>query len=105
MGGLDHKIIEARSLAMHCLVARKLARNPKLLDKARQTLESWRSRYGKDRPPVLDEWQAILDGTWQEVVALIVDPDERATRLRQSSPLAGLLGARQRERVYAAFRP
>ncbi len=104
-GGLDHKILEARGLAMHCLVARKVARDPALLDKARRTLKSWRSQYGKDSPRALDEWHAILDRPWQEVVALIVDPGERATRLRQSGPVASLLGARQRERVDAAFRP
>jgi hypothetical protein len=36
---------------------------------------------------------------------LITDQGERAMRLRQSTPFAGVLSARERERVYAAFRP
>jgi len=104
-GALRHRIIEARSLAMHCLAAQKIMRDPALLDEVRGTLDSWRARYGKDTPHALDEWAAILRRPWPQIAALITDPGERATRLRQSTPFAGVLGARERERIYAAFRP
>lgn len=104
-GALKHRIIEARSLAMHCLAAQKISRNPALLDQVRRNLETWRSRYGKDTPRALDEWEAILRRPWPAIAAFITDPGERATRLRQSTPFAGVLSARERERVYAAFRP
>ena len=32
----DHRILEARSLAMHCRIAQKISRDPQLLDKARE---------------------------------------------------------------------
>ena len=57
-GALKHRIIEARSLAMHCLAAQKIALAPALLDRVRRTLATWRSRYGKDTPRALDEWVA-----------------------------------------------
>lgn len=104
-GALKHRIIEARSLAMHCLAAQKIENNPALLDQVRRTLEIWRSRYGDDTPRALDEWQAILRGPWPGIAAFITDQGERAMRLRQSTPFAGVLSTRERERVYAAFRP
>lgn len=103
-GALQHRIIEARSLAMHCLAARKIARDPSLLAKVRRNLDAWRSRYGEDLPRALDEWHAILERPWPEIAAVITDPGENATRLRQSTPFAGVLSTRERERIYAAFR-
>ena len=55
-------------------------------------------------PRALDEWQRILREPWPVIAALLTDSGERATRLRQSTPFAGLLSVRERERVYAAFR-
>lgn len=104
-GALMHRIIEARSLAMHCVAARKIMRDPVLLDKVRRTLDTWRAQFGKDAPRALDEWAAILRCPWTQVAAFITDPGERATRLRQSTPFAGVLDARERKRIYAAFRP
>ena len=104
-GALKHRIIEARSLAMHCLAAQKIMLEPALLDRVRRTLDTWRARYGKDAPRALDEWAEILRRPWPQIAAFITEPGERATRLRQSTPFAGVLGARERERVYAAFRP
>ena len=103
-GALTHRVLEARSLAMHCLAARKVARNPKLLKAVRRTLATWRARYACAVPRALDEWQLILGRPWPEIAAFMTDPGERATRLRQSTPFAGVLTARERERVYAAFR-
>ncbi len=104
-GALKHRIIEARSLAMHCLAAQKIMRDPALLDRVRRTLDAWRERYGKDAPRALDEWAEILRRPWPQIAAFITDAGERATRLRQSTPFAGVLGVRERERIYAAFRP
>ena len=104
-GALRHRVIEARSLAMHCLAAQKIMLDPALLDRVRRTLNAWRARYGKDAPRALAEWAAILLRPWPQIAAFITDPGERATRLRQSTPFAGVLGVRERERMYAAFRP
>ena len=104
-GALLHRIIEARSLAMHCLAAQKIMRNPALLDEVRSTLNAWRARYNEDMPRALEEWSVILRRPWPQIAAFITDPGERPTRLRQSTPFAGLLNVRERERIYAAFRP
>ncbi len=48
----------------------------------------------------LAEWEGILAGTTDQVVQILVDRSERATRLRQSSPFTGILT----EPEYAAGR-
>src|SRR5688572_11180027 len=102
-GLLKHRMIEARSLAMHCLIARKIEAEPALLDIARRNIESWRARYGNEPPRALEEWRAILARPWPEVAAIIMDPGETGARLRQSSPFAGVLTPSERKRVYEAF--
>jgi len=103
-GLLKHRIIEARSLAMHCLIARKIAADPGLLAAVRRRLAAWTARYGDGAPRALDEWRAILDRPWPVIAALITDAGESAARLRQSSPFAGVLTLSERRRVYEAFR-
>jgi hypothetical protein len=103
-GLLKHRIIEARSLAMHCLIAQKIGRDLRLLDVARRNLAAWRARYGDEPPRALEEWRVILARPWNEIAELITDTGEAATRLRQSSPFAGVLTLSERRRVYEAFR-
>ena len=103
-GLLKHRIIEARSLAMHCLIARKIAADPGLLGAARRKLAAWAARYDGSVPRALEEWRAVLDLPWPEIAALITDAGEPAARLRQSSPFAGVLTPSERRRVYEAFR-
>jgi len=100
----DHRIIDARSLAMHCLIARRIAANPKLLDVARRNLAAWRERCGESPPRPLLEWERILREPWPRVAAVMTALDERSTALRQSSPFAGVLTAKERRRIYEAFR-
>jgi hypothetical protein len=103
-GLLKHRIIEARSLAMHCLIAQKIGRDLRLLDVARRNRAAWRARYGDEPPRALEEWRVILARPWNEIAELITDTGEAATRLRQSSPFAGVLTLSERRRVYEAFR-
>lgn len=66
----------------------------------RDTLEQWLSRYGEEAPRALLERKAIRYRPWPKIAALISDPSERASRLRQSTPIAGVLSARERERCF-----
>ena len=99
-----HRILEARSLAMHCLVARKIEKNPECLQVARRNLLRWRRRAGRQSPMYLSEWEALLEKPWPELAAAITELSERGARLRQSSPFAGVLTPTERRRVYEAFR-
>jgi hypothetical protein len=100
----DHRISEARSLALHVLAVRRIAEDPRLLDRARDTVARWLSRYGKRAPAALLEWKALLERPWEEVAARATAFTEDGARLRQSSPLATLLEEDERRRVYDAFR-
>lgn len=89
---------------MHAVIARKIERDPTLLQIAVGNVERWSQQRGKDTPAWLDEWREILNRPWAEVVALITDPSENGARLRQSSPFAGILTSQERWRIYEAFR-
>lgn len=99
-----HRIAEARSLAMHAVITRKIHRNRELLAIACANLVRWREQ-AKDSPPSwLEEWQLILERPWPAIAALLTEPSENAARLRQSSPFAGVLSDAERERIYETFR-
>ena len=100
----DHRIAEARSLAMHVVAVRRIAAEAALLERARGTLERWLARYD-DRPPAaLLEWKRLLARPWPEIAARATALTEEGARLRQSSPLATLLDAAERRRIHEAFR-
>ncbi len=99
----DHRIAEARSLAMHTLIARRIMKDPGLLSKPQENLARWRAKW--DRVPGwAQEWQQILQLPYEEIAALISEPSEEAARLRQSSPFAGVLTSKERSRIYDVFK-
>ena len=100
----SHRLIEARSLAMHAVIAEKIERDPKLLSIAHDNLRRWRGRWD-DRVPVWhQEWSGIMKRPWSEIAAIMTEPSEEGARLRQSSPFAGVLSNTERRRIYEAFR-
>ena len=101
---LDRRIIDARSLALHCLAAKKIDADHALLTKVRQRLDYWRRNYLEDAPPAaLDKWVEVLARPWGSIALFITDPKPDATRLRRTSPFDIVLTERERKRVYAAF--
>jgi len=104
-GYSDHRLLEARSLAMHCKIAQRISANPELLEVAKDNLSRWRAKSADQVPGYMKEWQDILQRPWPEIAELITSMSEEATRLRSSSPFAGILTDEERDRIYAAFRP
>jgi hypothetical protein len=93
----SHEWIDRRSLALHEAVAAKLEADPALLQIARANLARWLST---NPAASLREWQRVLEErSFGEVVALLRDEGERATRLRQSSPFAGVLTPDERRSI------
>lgn len=89
---------------MHVQAVRRIDADPALLARARATVRRWLERY-PDRPPaVLVEWKALLERPWPEIAARATALSEDGVRLRQSSPLATVLSAAERRRIYDAFR-
>lgn len=99
-----HRLLDARSLALHCLIARRISADPKLLGIARDNLRRWRRQQTATPPRYLQEWAEILAQPWPAIAAFITSFSDRAIRLRQSSPFAGVLSTEERNRIYDAFR-
>ena len=101
----SHRLLEARSLAMHAVIAQKIEREPGLLHIPRDNLKRWKTRWGSERAPAwYAEWREIMSRPWSEIAAIITEPSEEGARLRQSSPFAGVLSTDERKRIYEAFR-
>lgn len=93
----SHQEIDARSLAMHRLVAAKVRREPALFEKARRTLDRWRDPANPTRSgPYLEEWARLMARGMEPALATAVEDSERATALRQCSPFAGVLTPAER---------
>jgi hypothetical protein len=89
---------------MHAVIARKIERDPTLLQIARKNVQRWAAQRGTETPAWLTEWREILGQPWPNIAALITEPSENGARLRQSSPFAGVLTQQERWRIYEAFR-
>ena len=101
----DHRTLDARSLAMHCRIAQKISRDPELLGRARENLERWIAKAERPIPRHLIEWGEVLDKPWPAIAEQMTRMSEDATRLRSSSPFAGVLSEEERGQIYAAFKP
>lgn len=84
---------------MHRLVAAKLRADPALLDKARENLRRWQKIEGSPSL-TLAEWENILSGSTAQVAQFLEERSDTATRLRQSSPFAGILTDAERQIIY-----
>ena len=84
---------------MHEAIAAKLRDKPSLLSVAESNLERWAAREG-GLQPAQEEWLCLLESSSiEQSVELLVDPGERAMRLRQSSPFGGILSERERQEI------
>jgi hypothetical protein len=101
----SHRQIEARSLALHAAIVRKIERDPSLLEVAHRNLNRWRAQSSGESPAWVAEWRELLRRPWLELAAILTELSEYGARVRQSSPFAGVLTEAERVRVYEAFQP
>ncbi len=99
----DHRLIDERSLAFHRLISAKLRQQPDLVEKARGNIARWLKICSAGVEPTLLEWQGVLAGSFDQIVAQLEATDERATRLRQSSPFTGILTQSERLKIIREF--
>jgi len=57
-----HEYLDLRALAMDRLIAEKIRRDPRLLDRAVQTLRHWLLASDRSVQPALAEWETLLRG-------------------------------------------
>ena len=96
-------MIDERSLAFGRAIAERVAARPELIARARETVGRWLVTCSPGAQPALEEWLAALDGPPEGVIALLTNTDERAVRLRQSSPFAGVLTPLERTAIIRRF--
>jgi len=99
----SRRLVEARSLAMHVEIARKIERDPQLFAIAHDNVARWAAQRTGQLPAWLNEWREILQRPWRSIAALITDPGVNAARLRRSSPFAGVLSNQERWQIYKDF--
>lgn len=97
---------QVRSLWIHAAVAGHLASNPnRVLGRARTNLERLTVVHPRGQAARwLREWQRLLAGPIEPILAALTSQSARSVELRQNSPFAGVLGPRERQRVLKSFR-
>lgn len=99
----SHALIDERSLAFGRALAARLRDHPEMIEQAQSTLNRWLTSCSPRARPALLEWRATLDGPIEGVLSLLTGRDERAVRLRQSNPFAGLLPNEERNEILRQF--
>ena len=92
----SHQEIDARSLALHRLIAQKVARQPALLEKELHTVKRWQTLVSTSSQPYLREWEELLDQGADACLAVAAEESQRAAALRQCSPFTNILSNAER---------
>jgi hypothetical protein len=104
MVGVDrHRIAEERSLALHRIVAERVAADPSLIEQAVRRVEAARAN-GALHPAYAQTWLDLLRGPQHELCELLVEDSERARALRQTSPFSFVVSPRERWRLWREVR-
>ena len=94
---------QARSLFLHAAVAQEMrSRGTEGIEIARRNIAHMRS-VNPHAAPLLDEWERILQGTIDQIIASMLDPSVHGQDLRQVTPFGGILTPAQRTDVYQQF--
>ena len=92
-----HERIDGINLAMDRATAAKIRRDPSLIEIAKANLRRWQAKNGGELAPAHQEWELILRFlTPDELAEFIVSETPKANRLRQSSPVVGILTETER---------
>ena len=96
---VGHELAEARSLAIHRLIAERLRQDPRLVKVALRRVETWVDE-GKMRPAYADAWRELLGGPIEALLAVLGDRAEKAAALRQCTPFVGVVDQQTRLRIW-----
>lgn len=101
----SHRLADARSLAIHVVLAEQALKDPALVNRAKALLARWERQQQPHIAPWLKEWQNLVRRPVGELLATMTALTEDGARLRQSSPFSPLLDAAHRKRIHEALRP
>lgn len=103
---MSHELTDEISLELGRRVAARLCQQPGLLRVAQENLARW-TRLNASAPSLLrcyQEWEEILKRPLEEICDLLSSDTGEARRLRQNSPFAGVLTAREVWELKQRFR-
>jgi len=92
-----------RSRALHGAVAARLA-DGITLSRARARVAAWR-KTGQVHPRYTTAWDELLSLAEADIARVLVERSDQMDDLRQVSPFAGALGARERWQILRNLRP
>lgn len=96
LSGVDrHRLVEARSLALHRAIAERLRADPSLIARARCRVEQ-----SATHPEYREAWLQLLARPLDELLEQLVADDERMRALRQTTPFTFVIGPRERWRIW-----
>ncbi len=97
---MSYRQEDLRSIAFHRAIANKLRDNPALLNVAFENIERWkRLGYARSSWVLLDKWQVLLRGSFDELLSKMTEDSDTMQQLRQSTPFAGILTNAERSEV------
>ena len=88
---------------MHEAIGVEIARRPELVDEARRRVRS-ASAEGTLAAAHRDAWLRLLDRGIEDIVAFLRADTEEARELRQATPFTGIVGPRERWRIWRSVR-
>ena len=98
----SHEFLDALALEQCRETARRIEQDHSLSEVPRENIRRWvaRNHYHPGEVRALREWEELLKpGKLDQLLRVMSDPGEEATRMRQSSPFAGILSNEERERI------
>jgi hypothetical protein len=98
-----HDLADLRSLEFHRRIAGRLRQDPKVVHRAQATVARRAADCTVARPWIT-AWGELLTGDREQLLAVLVDPGERATALRQVTPFAGVVPPRERRQIWRQAR-
>lgn len=96
---IGHEVAEARSLAIHRLVAERLRQEPDLANRALNRVNTWAAE-GRMHLAYANAWRELLEGPRDELLAVLTDRGQRAAALRQCTPFVGVIDQQTRLRIW-----
>lgn len=103
MENCRHRQLELRSICLHRAIAGRIVEEPAILESVKVDILNLISKHGESSKYFL-MWLDILNGPTDTVLAKLVEDSEEMAALRQSSPFAGILTAKERWEIYETFR-
>lgn len=94
----SHQRIAQRVLAEHLAIANRLRADPGgVLDYAIGNVRRWSENFSSEcRPRWLVDWEQLLNGPLDALIAALTADTKEGTHLRQTSPFVGLLTFQER---------